>query len=267
MFNAIDKSPTQFPKPSAIMGKNGNKSQTSAMGDSLADPCLSNEDDFSMRDTQWKGGCYIKYVCFSCKTAYICWRNYYFYKFFWQSLRQHWTAIQMLSKRSMHLPKLLTTAKASVFRHLPKQEKLGHMLIPVIQTQQKQKKNRVTIGWNLIPKWTTQTLSGACRMKKMRKKWSRKCQQFKWRHQIYCLQKQPGAAPSLPMLALWKPHTGNWLCMASVGHCCTHSVHMQQMRLPMGMGQSTIFRNDAMGQFGFCCCNLVAQVQSKPSTH
>lgn len=27
-------------------------------------------------------------------------------------------------------------------------------------------------------------------------------QQFKWQHQIYCLQKQPGAASSLPMLAV-----------------------------------------------------------------
>lgn len=51
MCTAIDKSPTQFPKPSAIIGKNGNQSQTSVMGDSLADPCLSNEDDFSMRES------------------------------------------------------------------------------------------------------------------------------------------------------------------------------------------------------------------------
>lgn len=33
------------------MGKNGNQSQTSVMGDSLADPCLSNEDYFSMRES------------------------------------------------------------------------------------------------------------------------------------------------------------------------------------------------------------------------
>lgn len=67
MCNAIDKSPTQFPKPSAIMGKNGNKSQTSAIGDSLADPCLSNEDDFSMRGTQWKGGVTLSMCVFRVK--------------------------------------------------------------------------------------------------------------------------------------------------------------------------------------------------------
>lgn len=50
MCNAIDKPPTQFPKPSAM-----GKSQTSVMGASLADPCLSNEHDFGMRGTMERG--------------------------------------------------------------------------------------------------------------------------------------------------------------------------------------------------------------------